>query len=71
VRAHRFAVLLTAVILFATLAARADAQAGRSDFGSVAVKTIPPDALIYIDGGRWVGPEATAVWSSSFRRAAT
>lgn len=58
-RAHRFAVLLTTVVLFATLtAARANAQAGGSDLGAVAVKTIPPDALVYIDGERWVGPES-------------
>ncbi len=58
-RAHRFAVLLTAVTLFATLTAvRANAQAGHSDYGAVAVKTIPPEALVYIDGERWVGPES-------------
>lgn len=57
-RAYRFAVLLTAVTLIATLsAARAQAQATGGDLGAVAVKTIPPDAQIYIDGERWVGPD--------------
>lgn len=57
-RANRLAVLLTAFTLISTLtASRAQAQAGREDFGSIAVRTVPLDAQIYIDGERWVGPQ--------------
>jgi hypothetical protein len=58
VRAYRLAVVLTAVAIVSTLtASRALAQAGRTDLGSIAVKTVPPAALVYIDGERWVGPD--------------
>jgi hypothetical protein len=58
VRANRLAVVLTAVAIVSTLtASRALAQGGRSDLGSIAVKTVPPDAQVYIDGERWVGPD--------------
>jgi hypothetical protein len=57
VRVHRLAVVLTAFTLISTLpAARAQAQAGQ-DSGSIAVRTVPPDAQVYIDGERWVGPQ--------------
>lgn len=58
-RAYRLVVLLTAVATISTFSAgRAFAQGGRADLGSISVKTVPPDALIYIDGERWVGPDA-------------
>jgi hypothetical protein len=48
---------LTAFTLISILpAALAQAQAGQ-DSGSIAVRTIPPDAQIFIDGERWVGPQ--------------
>jgi len=57
VRAHRLAVL-TAVAIFSSLSAgQALAQGERADLGSIAVKTVPPNALVYIDGERWVGPD--------------
>ena len=56
-RAHRLAVL-TAVAIFSSLSAgQALAQGERTDLGSIAVKTVPPNALVYIDGERWVGPD--------------
>ena len=55
-RAYRLAVLLTAFTLISTLPAAAQAQAVQ-DSGSIAVRTIPPDTQVYIDGERWVGPQ--------------
>jgi len=58
VRAYHLAVVLTAVVLLSTLTAgRALAQGARTDLGSIAVKTVPPDAQVYIDGERWVGAD--------------
>jgi len=58
VRAYRLAVMLIAVAIFSTLTAgRALAQGGHPDLGSIAIKTVPPNALIFIDGERWVGPD--------------
>ena len=57
-RRSRNAVLLTAVTLMTVAtAARAQEQPARGDLGSIAVRTIPAGAQIYIDGERWVGPE--------------
>lgn len=57
-RAYRMAVLLTAFTLFLSVTAvRAEAQGGRGEFGSIAVRTVPPDAQVYIDGEQWVGPQ--------------
>ena len=57
-RAYRLAVVLTALATISTFTAgRALAQGGRADLGSIAVKTVPAGALIYIDGERWVGPD--------------
>jgi hypothetical protein len=59
VGSYRVAVVVAAVAIVSTLTAgRALAQGGRADLGSIAVKTVPPNALIYIDGERWVGPDA-------------
>ena len=59
-RPSRLAVALTAVTLITTVttAARAQVQPPRGDLGSIAIRTIPADAQIFIDGERWVGPES-------------
>jgi len=59
VRDYPVAIVVTAVAIISTLtASRALAQqSARTDLGAIAVKTVPPDAQVYIDGERWVGPD--------------
>ncbi len=55
---HRRAVALTAAFTIALLTTgRALAQNRSAETGSISVKTAPPDAQVYIDGERWVGPD--------------
>src|SRR5690349_466165 len=50
---------LTSLILLALLPASARAQVS-GDFGSLTISVRPPNAEIYVDGERWVSPDATA-----------
>ena len=44
--------------LFVTSIATAAAARQRTDFGTLSIQVKPPDAEIFIDGERWVGPES-------------
>lgn len=49
---------IATLLLFAVLASTAAARQ-RQDFGTLSIQVRPPDAVIFIDGERWTGPEAS------------
>lgn len=54
----RYACLLAVTVLSSFLAAApARAQGARAEFGSIAVRVVPPNAEVFIDGERWVGAQ--------------
>lgn len=55
---HRLPVHCFAAALFVALTVVPAAALQRSDFGTLAIQVRPPDAVILIDGERWVGPES-------------
>jgi len=56
---YRSAVRLITGAVLLTLTGTTAAAAQRTDFGTLAIQVRPPDAEIFIDGERWVGPETT------------
>lgn len=55
---HRLPVHCLACALLVILTAGPAAAVQRSDFGTLAIQVRPPDAVITIDGERWVGPDS-------------
>jgi PEGA domain len=53
---HALAALIVVWFLFPATPARA--QGTRSDFGSIAVRVVPANAEVFIDGERWVGTQS-------------
>ena len=53
----RAKVRLILCAVFVALTATAAAARQRTDFGTLSIQVRPPDAEIFIDGERWVGPE--------------
>lgn len=56
---YRLPVRLIAGALLLVLTARTAAARQGTDFGTLSIQVRPPDAAIFIDGERWVGPETT------------